>query len=110
MIDWVDTFPVLTPETSVLGDDVAETSPGVEHEMVPSEAFLPPNVRVKHLSSPTPRSNDRPMWTSCILTGRPLGLVTGSDAATSPLLHTPHNLYVPLTSRQFECVLAFPYT
>ncbi|KAH9015091.1 hypothetical protein EDB85DRAFT_2135444 [Lactarius pseudohatsudake] len=94
MVDWEDTVPGLTPEASVLDDNPAGPSSGVEYQTVPAVGGgTVTRPRVFHAHSQTQSRTSRPAsiasTTSC-LTHAALERLPRAD-----LPRRPHSLYNP---------------
>ncbi|KAI9450994.1 hypothetical protein BJY52DRAFT_1191311 [Lactarius psammicola] len=94
MVDWEDTVPGLTPEASVLGDNPAGTSSGVEYETVPAVGGgTVTRPRVFHAHSQVQSRVSRPaslVSTTSRLTHAALERLPRAD-----LPRRPHSLYDP---------------
>ncbi|KAH9054870.1 hypothetical protein EDB87DRAFT_1567991 [Lactarius vividus] len=94
MVDWEDTVPGLTPEASMLGDNPAGPSSGVEYETVPAVGGgTVTRPRVFHAHSQAQSRTPRPASlasTTSHLTHAALERLPRAD-----LPHRPHSLYNP---------------
>ena len=94
MVDWEDTVPGLTPEASVLGDNPAGTSSGVEYESVPAVGGgTVTRPRVFHAHSQSQSRASRPV--SLVSTTSRLTHAALERLPRADLTRRPHSLYDP---------------